>query len=253
MTAPGDASQYRFIPACAGNSSRASRCSRRATVHPRVCGELQRVVEDNESNGGSSPRVRGTLGPVEVLRHLHRFIPACAGNSGADRDAVVGDSVHPRVCGELEGRLVPHADVDRFIPACAGNSQRALQVGNEFAGSSPRVRGTRVSPSRSEAPPPVHPRVCGELAGTDVAWSEWVGSSPRVRGTPAARPRRSGWTAVHPRVCGELVFDLRPALPALRFIPACAGNSAAPAPRAPTSPVHPRVCGELGGRRKWRN
>ena len=71
----------RFIPACAGNSA------------------LESYALKNKD--GSSPRVRGT-------RHAR----------GASRPA---SSVHPRVCGELDGKLTPETLA---------------------TGSSPRVRGT---------------------------------------------------------------------------------------------------------------
>ena len=70
---------------------------------------------------------------------------------------------------------------------------------------------------------PVHPRVCGEPAGSGPVNRPWMGPSPRVRGTrpcrPSARARR-------------------------RSIPACAGNPIAPASPCSADGVHPRVCGE---------
>ena len=112
----------------------------------------------------------------------------------------------------------------RFIPACAGNSAPG---------------------PRCASPRPVHPRVCGELAGSSRSAATISGSSPRVRGT-------------------RWLYSFFGAMP--WFIPACAGNSrtaptasataAGSSPRvrgtrarrtssAARSPVHPRVCGEL--------
>ena len=70
----------RFIPACAGNGSRAVVGSASAPVHPRVRGERIVALLRSWPEGGSSPRARGT-----DLVHAHqddrdRFIPACAGN-----------------------------------------------------------------------------------------------------------------------------------------------------------------------------
>ena len=71
----------RFIPACAGNScGREARCSK-ATVHPRVCGELFSPYTSACHQPGSSPRVRGTPSSRRRRRRRRRFIPACAGNS----------------------------------------------------------------------------------------------------------------------------------------------------------------------------
>ena len=50
----------RFIPACAGNSQRATGRPVRQAVHPRVCGELSSTTAWGTVPDGSSPRVRGT-------------------------------------------------------------------------------------------------------------------------------------------------------------------------------------------------
>ena len=199
LVVPG---QYRFIPACAGNSN----CLR---FLPK-------------KKPGSSPRVRGTVIRYGDRTHYIRFIPACAGNSAHYNKPRPGKPVHPRVCGEQRSSIrgptmlfgsSPRVRgtvriskflvvIRRFIPACAGNSPLSL------AGLLLRA---------------VHPRVCGEQAirGTIAAAS--AGSSPRVRGTgrlrglnhrrarfiPACAGNRatsariSSRVPVHPRVCGE--------------------------------------------------
>ena len=73
----------RFIPACAGNSQRSPLARTTASVHPRVCGELDRYTRFCALKTGSSPRVRGTRPRVRPRAGLGRFIPACAGNSMA--------------------------------------------------------------------------------------------------------------------------------------------------------------------------
>ncbi len=55
--------QFRFIPACAGNSLR--------------------LFREGPAKPGSSPRVRGTHLRREVIGDGGRFIPACAGNSSS--------------------------------------------------------------------------------------------------------------------------------------------------------------------------
>ena len=133
----------RFIPACAGNSGPPAPQRRAPAVHPRVCGELGIARGRAGGVDGSSPRVRGTH-RQDVLREQElRFIPACAGNSGASCGEAWRKSVHPRVCGELTSwprrapvasgssprvrgthiAAAPFAVRQRFIPACAGNSQ----------------------------------------------------------------------------------------------------------------------------------
>ena len=91
----------RFIPACAGNSSRRAPPAPCNPVHPRVCGELLESVVAGAGAGGSSPRVRGTLDGLGAQHAGLRFIPACAGNSHAARRRANCRTVHPRVCGEL--------------------------------------------------------------------------------------------------------------------------------------------------------
>ncbi len=50
----------RFIPACAGNTTRSWRHFTQTSVHPRVCGEHVTEYPDGYIRVGSSPRVRGT-------------------------------------------------------------------------------------------------------------------------------------------------------------------------------------------------
>ena len=212
----------RFIPACAGNRLIRSRAQRRASVHPRVCGEQAPHRAHAHARFGSSPRVRGTGASSCPRPRAFRFIPACAGNSLKMTSTSDADTVHPRVCGEqasccsrigsdggssprvrgTDHRRVPHKTIDRFIPACAGN------------------RGHH---RISAQPLPVHPRVCGEQNPFYNVTPLLTGSSPRVRGTD---------------------YKTRHAVAATRFIPACAGNRLRNVPKQASGAVHPRVCGE---------
>ncbi len=90
----------RFIPACAGNSHSKQAQYAYKTVHPRVCGEQPSLVTEAVIAAGSSPRVRGTVGPPTYQRIGQRFIPACAGNRISEPRRGEASSVHPRVCGE---------------------------------------------------------------------------------------------------------------------------------------------------------
>ena len=135
----------RFIPACAGNTSRRSGARSRGSVHPRVCGEHPGLGTIKSMDYGSSPRVRGTHDPPGPGRTGSRFIPACAGNTRSCSGRWRRRAVHPRVCGEHAACLQfcrdvsgssprvrgTHTDaqvagtVGRFIPACAGNTRSA--------------------------------------------------------------------------------------------------------------------------------
>ena len=112
----------RFIPACAGNTTRDWPVVTTVTVHPRVCGEHVGRQRIGDIDIGSSPRVRGTLFEGSRAAKVARFIPACAGNTSCPIPTRNRTSVHPRVCGEHQGIV--------------------LEFGNYY-GSSPRVRGTR--------------------------------------------------------------------------------------------------------------
>ena len=267
---------WRFIPACAGNSSPASQSACLHAVHPRVCGELSAVRVASRANSGSSPRVRGTPQERSKLHCCARFIPACAGNSCDPPSRRTAATVHPRVCGELVRQQQRPRAGRRFIPACAGNSSKqetsrcASTVHPRVCGELPG--GAAYSPSTERFIPAcagnstrssaaarwrtVHPRVCGELAtGCSLAVIDH-GSSPRVRGTPAWADRISSRSRFIPACAGNSrkrldVFDPttgssprvrgtpRRRLSLLhrsRFIPACAGNSVNSASTPSTCP-----------------
>ena len=136
----------------------------------------------DRSQGGSSPRLRGTPDLVPLHKQADRIIPAPAGNTIACTAATVSAADHPRACGEhlFFGRVV----LDQ-------------------AGSSPRLRGTRlqtvgIASCRRIIPAPAgntgpgqdksaqvwdHPRACGEHRPGGSGSGGGPGSSPRLRGT----------------------------------------------------------------------
>ena len=214
--------RLRFIPARAGNSSSPRRLPSRSSVHPRACGEQIATRAGIIIRSGSSPRVRGTASIPERHSRRDRFIPARAGNGRNGRLKPSTSTVHPRACGEQ-------------------SSGRRKVISS--SGSSPRVRGTeacdaisprpmRFIPARAgnrsaavqpDAPPPVHPRACGEQSTVQPAPQVLRGSSPRVRGTGITR---------------SMLLAER------RFIPARAGNSRRHRTQSSNRAVHPRACGE---------
>ena len=273
----------RFIPACAGNTSRISPARSSRPVHPRVCGEHIESHPDRLAADGSSPRVRGTRRPRPRRGRAPRFIPACAGNTARPSGRSATFPVHPRVCGEHERFDVTHASLSGSSPRVRGTQMKKSQfeVNVRFI---PACAGNTLASGTKAVVDSVHPRVCGEHSGTKAPLDSSVGSSPRVRGTPRPRraepdrdrfipacagntrrrppPRRAA--TVHPRVCGEHVLEIAPEFlqngssprvrgtrrrfdgrrPRPRFIPACAGNTPNAHVWVPASPVHPRVCGE---------
>ena len=272
-----------LIPARAGKTDVHCPVLSMCWAHPRACGENIEKVTLDESDKGSSPRVRGKPPPTPGLWPGRGLIPACAGKTTSNHWRARSSPAHPRVCGEnrrafshrlkregssprVRGKrlaLVEPVHPGRLIPACAG-----------------KTPGSSKSPHEASA----HPRVCGENVREVSLTAIPAGSSPRVRGKlfavfcevftigliPACagktrgrhRGRRS--QAAHPRVCGEnggsgagvevgdgsspRVRGKHNVTPGggedARLIPACAGKTLGTARTGRPTPAHPRVCGE---------
>ena len=132
----------RFIPAYAGNTRPGDSPAWSRPVHPRLRGEHRECVTSVRSTIGSSPPTRGTPAPNRDIPDCARFIPAYAGNTRKNDEAVSVVAVHPRLRGEHRtdpslspikpgsspptrgtpppGR--PSGRLVRFIPAYAGNT-----------------------------------------------------------------------------------------------------------------------------------
>ena len=89
-----------IIPACAGNTSMNVSMVSMTRDHPRVCGEHAILRAACSWLSGSSPRVRGTRCWRWLPRRSCGIIPACAGNTKAQRCGDAESRDHPRVCGE---------------------------------------------------------------------------------------------------------------------------------------------------------
>ena len=213
---------HRFIPARAGNTSRASPTPRTRTVHPRSRGEHLGLGGDMELGIGSSPLARGTRRSSCVPGPMRRFIPARAGNTAGGAQWLRYVPVHPRSRGEHSSTSTATRAVVGSSPLARGTHRRRhtetlsrrfipARAGNTVRGVRPMLAG------------PVHPRSRGEhlmRAGSDLSPA---GSSPLARGTQISN------------VTGR---------PSARFIPARAGNTRPPTASPPTISVHPRSRGE---------
>ena len=89
-----------IIPALAGNTCSPVRSGRVRGDHPRACGEHRAVELEARDDGGSSPRLRGTLAHVVVQVVALGIIPALAGNTTSTSMMRCGNGDHPRACGE---------------------------------------------------------------------------------------------------------------------------------------------------------
>ena len=133
-----------------------------------------------------------------------------------------GVRAHPHVCGE-------HPDKDRDRAGRAGSSprMRGTRLGRisrwRTAGLIPTYAGNTMLKTPPERIFRAHPHVCGEHLPMPVTLLTTSGSSPRMRGTP------------HPRhgVAG-----------AVGLIPTYAGNTPGENPESKTMQAHPHVCGE---------
>ena len=142
-------SDYRFIPAGAGNTYPASSATRGRTVHPRRRGEHCLLMPGVMRRTGSSPQARGTLMHDVPADDGGRFIPAGAGNTNPGLLACRGGAVHPRRRGE-------HAKYLSSRITCSVHPRRrgehaVLIGGRDYRiGSSPQARGTLDSVSLFE-------------------------------------------------------------------------------------------------------
>ena len=71
-----------LIPAHAGKTREPGKARSQARAHPRACGENEGTWEGKISGEGSSPRMRGKLGPRACDEGLGGLIPAHAGKTG---------------------------------------------------------------------------------------------------------------------------------------------------------------------------
>ena len=174
--------QSRFIPTGVGNAPNDSIPRAAPPVHPHGCGERAALGTDGHGYVGSSPRVWGTRARRDDYDCHRRFIPTGVGNAMPMNVRPTRIPVHPHGCGERSP---------------------SWGLGSGDTGSSPRVWGTRKSPTRiqlkerfiptgvgnasasatSAGSRAVHPHGCGERARPTVVYAGLGGSSPRVWGT----------------------------------------------------------------------
>ena len=164
--------------------------------------------------GTPIPRIFGTL--------FDGIIPAYAGNTTTRSARKSATRDHPRVCGE-------HLVVGGEAVTSAGSSPRMRgtrvdRVHGDFVGGIiPAYAGNTSRTTRTAHGSRDHPRVCGEHIGKTFTVGTAMGSSPRMRGTLDGH-----WG------------DAR----AAGIIPAYAGNTALSAGVVGGVGDHPRVCGE---------
>ncbi len=93
------------IPACAGQPIAIERIRSAVWVDPRVCGAARALTIEQVTDGGRSPRVRGSRRCVALGRGARGSIPACAGQPSRSKSSSRSLGVDPRVCGAAKGPL----------------------------------------------------------------------------------------------------------------------------------------------------
>ena len=276
----------RIIPAHAGQTRPQVPALGAITDHPRACGANKYPMICHVGRFGSSPRMRGKPGALNVPHSSSRIIPAHAGQTlrCCCRRCDIPD--HPRACG-------------------ANTSTRSAY--STLVGSSPRMRGKLGFGSTRQCRPRIipahagqtaeygsslcfrtdHPRACGANKRSLVFNDPEYGSSPRMRGKLWAEqtrkrsdriiPAHAGQTIYventvfggsdHPRACGaNLSFLLPSVLPVgssprmrgklscvpqgthhCRIIPAHAGQTLGDVLGGMYDKDHPRACGANSG------
>ena len=71
-------------------------------------------------SSGSSPQVRGKLALIEQKAKEIRLIPAGAGKTSGYLDHTIGETAHPRRCGENYALVVGHETQDGSSPQVRG-------------------------------------------------------------------------------------------------------------------------------------
>ena len=116
-TAPAD---WRSIPAHAGEPRVCYRVCRVVWVYPRACGGTRMGPDNLKTSLGLSPRMRGNRRPARQSPTHMGSIPAHAGEPGPRSVKVERSRVYPRACG---------------------GTGPFRQLGGDFPGLSPRMRG----------------------------------------------------------------------------------------------------------------
>ena len=137
--------------------------------HPRMCGEHAEDSARVELSWGSSPHVRGAHIVHRAVVADDGIIPACAGSTLPFRTLKTAYRDHPRMCGEHRG-------------LSANEAART--------GSSPHVRGARVSGLRYFAISGIIPACAGSTPQSSVQ-STLAWDHPRMCGEHAKVPRVS--------------------------------------------------------------
>ena len=171
-----------IIPACAGSTltPATSRCT--SGDHPRMCGEHYGDSDFVNELEGSSPHVRGARFIKSATQDAVGIIPACAGSTTGSPGRAHSRRDHPRMCGE---------------------HTKELAIGECTVGSSPHVRGARLTLSTQPPATGIIPACAGSTPLLARIRPIQQGSSPHVRGAPVYVSWASSSSGIIPACAGS--------------------------------------------------
>ena len=175
-------SNFRSIPACAGEPRSAPTCTPALTVYPRVCGGASLLAFRPELLAGLSPRVRGSRVGLPFHAPARRSIPACAGEPFAVSWLAYSITVYPRVCGGAASISASITSGDGLSPRVRGSPWTETAPA-PCRRSIPACAGEPQQWTQSPIPLGVYPRVCGGAPRGGGGGAHEHGLSPRVRGS----------------------------------------------------------------------
>ena len=186
------------------------------------CGDYPPIQKSKYLVADTTPRVRGLLVLMHLMRLQVRYNPACAGTTWTNGLVAPVCPIQPRVCGDYRSEVVAlHQCTDttprvRGLPCAAAPSSAAARY-------NPACAGTTYRPDYHSAGQTIQPRVCGDYLPIVAGNRSAHDTTPRVRGLRRDRDQY---------------------ISALRYNPACAGTTDSPHKIAVSFAIQPRVCGD---------
>ena len=169
--------------------------------HPRGCGAHAHLGEIQETLGGSSPRVRGSLDCFVDCTLELGIIPAGAGLTHVSRAGHVSGRDHPRGCGAHNAKWFLTEKGKGSSPRVRG-SQDDAGLAAQHRGIIPAGAGLTLHHCSSHCRYRDHPRGCGAHNFVSQYIFDNQGSSPRVRGSPCDDTDDAGAVGIIPAGAG---------------------------------------------------
>ena len=230
------------IPACAGQPRRRSLWQTSTWAYPRVCGATSRPHNFRKKVAGLSPRVRGNLGSMVLVRTTFGPIPACAGQPKQCTQDTGLTGAYPRVCGATFSMVCLGAFVVGLSPRVRGNRVGRLFCGARF-GPIPACAGQPSFRSLRRSCAWAYPRVCGATEHLSGRLCRLLGLSPRVRGNPSALLHLRDRTGPIPACAGQPIRQLESTLLSGAYPRVCGATAAKVARSYAKGGLSPRVRG----------